>query len=113
MSRWLEKNAQWRGKGFFTGHLYDLGNCPTAIYDSQTAQKVFGEIWQLPDFEQLIRKIDHYEGTNDSPPEYVRELILVTTADNQTFSCWVYLSAQSVEHLPIISHGDYRRWLDF
>ena len=112
MSRWLEKNAQWVGKGFFTGNLYDLGEYPAAVFDPNIPRKVFGEIWKLINYEQTIAKIDHYEGTNDSPPEYVRQLISITTSNHQTLPCWVYLCVQSPENRPLILHGSYRRWIE-
>jgi gamma-glutamylcyclotransferase (GGCT)/AIG2-like uncharacterized protein YtfP len=110
-SQLLHQKARLVESGFFCGKLYDLGQYPTAIYDPKADTLVLGEIWQLPDFEFIIKKLDEYEGIFDDKPEYVSQQIDITAVSGQTYCCWVYLSCVITDSFVQILSGDYKKWI--
>lgn len=73
------------GEGFLFGKLYDLGSYPGAVIDPASASIIYGAVHELPEGEEILRKLDAYEG-----PDYVRIEQLVTLTANGGMSCWVY-----------------------
>lgn len=106
----LVTNAIWIGKGTFTGHLFDLGFYPGAVYDRNTTLQVHGEVWQLSDFQVTIKVLDNYEGINDTTPEYVRQEVPILLENGNKMRCWAYIFCQSTENYKVITEGDYRKW---
>ncbi|MEZ4903207.1 MAG: gamma-glutamylcyclotransferase family protein [Spirosomataceae bacterium] len=105
----IAKNAIWIGKGTFTGHLFDLGFYPGAVYDPNTTSQVHGEVWQLADFERIIKALDTYEGVDDKTPEYVRREVPVLLENGCEMRCWAYIFCQPTENYEVIMEGDYRK----
>src|ERR1700761_1601522 len=67
------------GEGFLFGKLYDLGRYPGAVIDPASAWLIYGTIYELPPNEDLLTKLDAYEGD-----EYVRvwQLVARSSGDN-------------------------------
>jgi gamma-glutamylcyclotransferase (GGCT)/AIG2-like uncharacterized protein YtfP len=107
----LRQNAFWRGKASFTGQLFDLGDYPGATYQPQATTYVYGEVWELNDFEKTITALDRYEGIHVCNPEYVRQEVPVMLENEEIVLCWIYLFCKPIESFKIIPHGDYRKWL--
>lgn len=95
------------GEGFIYGSLYDLGEYPAALLGA--SDKVFGEIFELPDDKRVLQKLDEYEGFYPNSREkslYVRKR---TTAyvGNEKLRTWIYESNQDLSNFPIIESGNY------
>jgi len=113
MAAYLRQHSQLIGVGRFPGLLYNLGAYPGAVYDSQTDQFVYGEVYQLNEPAQLLAELDQYEGVSAGavespaePDEYVRERIPVQT-EQGTFVCWTYLYNLPINQLPLLPMGRY------
>ncbi|HVN92288.1 MAG TPA: gamma-glutamylcyclotransferase family protein [Terracidiphilus sp.] len=81
------------GKGFVRGVLYGLGRYPGAIPDAASPHQIAGTVLELPDDENILPKLDAYEGFDPASPassEYIRERQTVKLADGRTLDCWFY-----------------------
>lgn len=107
----LHQNARFKGQGYFLGWLYDLGSYPGAIHLADSVGRVWGEVWELHDFSQIIPSLDEYEGIHDLSPQYVRVRIPVFVSDAPALNCWTYLLCEPTETLVLIPEGNYRKWL--
>lgn len=108
----LKEASSIKGTGYFHGLLFDLGGYPGAVYISKIDHKVHGHIYEVSQFEQLIKKLDDYEGIGSAfsqPNEYKRTIVPILTGTH-IIPCWVYLYDQGVNEMHWIESGDY---LDF
>ncbi len=99
--------------GWFPGHLYVVNNYPGAIFDPNSQNKIFGEIYQCPAIEKLLRRLDHYEECSEKfpkPHEYIRRQLPINLTQNQV-TAWVYLYNYPTEKLRLIESGDYPLYL--
>ena len=79
------------GKGFVRGVLYDLGRYPGAIPDAGSKHQICGTVLELPGDEDILRRLDAYEGFDPASPEaseYIRERQTVELADSGSVECW-------------------------
>jgi gamma-glutamylcyclotransferase (GGCT)/AIG2-like uncharacterized protein YtfP len=108
----LERYATHCGSAWVHGVLFDLGAYPGLLCDNRAERRVSGELYRLHDPEQLLRRLDHYEGCSPGfrqPTEYVREAVRAEGPDGQTVSVWVYLYNLPIGGARRIRSGDYRR----
>jgi gamma-glutamylcyclotransferase (GGCT)/AIG2-like uncharacterized protein YtfP len=101
------KQLKFIGGGFVYGLLYDLGEYPAIIL--QGTHKVFGKVFELPNDEHILEKIDEYEGfkaNNELESLYLRKQTTVYFNDKKLKS-WVYEYNQNLSHFPIIESGNY------
>lgn len=114
MSRLVQTNGLFVGKGFFYGKLYHISGNPGAIlHPVADGHQVFGEIYELRSFDQVIAELDEYEEVGDhhpDPHEYIRREITVHT-DQGEVSCWCYLYNQPVEQHYWITSGRYEDYI--
>src|ERR1700722_17924104 len=64
------------GEGFVRGVLYDLGGYPGAVADPNAKSKILGTVMELPEDEDVLARLDKYEGFDPQSPqtsEYIRE----------------------------------------
>lgn len=81
------------GEGFVRGALYDLGGYPGAVADPAAKGKITGTVMELPDGEDVLARLDKYEGFNPQSPgtsEYIRERQIVELKAGGTVECWFY-----------------------
>lgn len=81
----IMKKLRAVGEGFLFGKLYDLGLYPGAMIDPASAWVIYGTVYELPDDEDLLAKLDAYEGD-----EYMRIWQIVTLVMSGWHTCWVY-----------------------
>lgn len=108
-SQYLKENSVYRGKGWFHGLLFDLGEYPGAVYIPEIKYKVHGNLFEIKNFEQVINRLDEYEETGDNfpkPNEYVRQSITIFTEEKELES-WAYLYNWGVAGLRWIESGKY------
>src|SRR5207302_11515365 len=80
------------GRGSVRGRLYDLGDYPGAVL-SRTGPVIAGQVFELPEDPDVLRRLDEYEGFDPSHPEaslFVRMKWPVTLRNGKKMSCWVY-----------------------
>jgi gamma-glutamylcyclotransferase (GGCT)/AIG2-like uncharacterized protein YtfP len=84
----------FRGYGTVPGELYDFGAYPGAVpANADSATRVVGEVYELPEPRAMLPPIDRYEGCSehDPPPhEFERERVEVTMEDGPTLAAWIY-----------------------
>lgn len=110
MSKFLEKNSEFIGTGYFNGKLFEISWYPGAVLSSVPTDKVFGHIFKILNKEKTFQILDNYEGmrdTSEHPNEYKRELIDSYFDSNEPIKTWVYVYIRSIENLKLISSGNY------
>ncbi len=105
---YLHNNATIGTTGTFRGRLYDIGEYPGAVTDSENNYPIHGTICKLNTTEALA-VLDDYESfgpEQEQPNLFVRKLLAVNSGQSLV-DCWVYLYNRSVEGLEEIKSGNY------
>lgn len=113
IARSLRQHSDFLGEGLLRGRLFDLGNYPGAVYETDAQTWVKGHIFELHHPETLFPLLDNYEGigaTFPSPNEYTRSLVPVLQAE-QTIICYCYVYNLSTAQLTYIASGSYLEYL--
>lgn len=110
-ARFIRKNCDLIGDGFFSGMLLDLGNYPGAIFDANSESKVHGEVYKIKrNKDELVSFLDEFEGVSprfDKPYEYKREFIPVLSSIGEIYaSCYLY--NWNPNGFPVIKDGIYK-----
>jgi len=95
--------------GYMHGKLYAVADYPGAIESEQREDKVFGELYRIPD-DTVLARLDDYEECSDrypSPHEYLRKLLPIHLCGGGSVSAWVYIYNRDTEDLQQIMSGDY------
>ena len=111
--KFLQKQNEYIGRGYFFGQLYDAGAYPGAICDPTCTEKVYGDIILLKS-EDTLDRLDIYEGIDEATPqphEYKRAIVDVFK-EEQIIPCWTYLYNFPVHSLKKINSGDYLKYLN-
>jgi len=109
---YLKNNCSLYAKGKFKGRLYDIGEYPGAIADSNYPSYVYGSIFILKDATSALKYLDDYEGfgpEQEQPNLFVRGIIEVEIAKG-IVNCWCYLYNLPIDGLVLIGSGDYLRY---
>jgi gamma-glutamylcyclotransferase (GGCT)/AIG2-like uncharacterized protein YtfP len=89
----LCRGWDFRGYGTVPGVLYDFGAYPGAVPTDDTARRIRGELYLLPNPAEMLPPIDRYEGCSeedDRPHEFERELVDVDLEDGSVERAWIY-----------------------
>lgn len=103
------KKLKFVSDGFTYGKLYDLGEFPGAVLG--TKDKIFGSVYELPDDQNILRKLDEYEGfcpQNPTESLYLRKKTKVFV-NNKSLTSWVYEYNQDLSNKPLIKSGVYSK----
>jgi gamma-glutamylcyclotransferase (GGCT)/AIG2-like uncharacterized protein YtfP len=87
------------GAGTVSARLYDLGEYPGIILDSDAGRPIKGEVFVLPGDPGTLRSLDDYEDFRPKDPEgslFKRMRTNVTLRNGSTRSCWVYVYNQKL-----------------
>ncbi|MPR34465.1 gamma-glutamylcyclotransferase family protein [Salmonirosea aquatica] len=105
----LRAHSAFIAEGFFSGKLYRISWYPGALYEPKGTLKVHGEIYQLLDFQKLIRELDEYEDVKEIESEslYLRRQVPVQTESGDVFLCWTYLYNQSLAEATPLPDGRF------
>ena len=106
---YLQKKCELVGVGKLKGLLFDLGQYPGAIETVDDDHWVFGKIFKLEDFENVIKILDDYEGFGYDQPQpnlFIRKLVQVYQHD-KALLCWVYLYNLRLKGYERIESGIY------
>ncbi|MCF2489825.1 gamma-glutamylcyclotransferase [Dyadobacter sp. CY347] len=106
----LRANSVYEGKGYFPGLLYLISWYPGAVFNANAPLRVHGEIYKLMYPKALIAELDDYEDVFEGEKSslYLRKTVPVTTENNDSIHCWVYLYNQSVAGLSLIEDGRFK-----
>ena len=110
MHRLLVRHAEYVGEGHFTGQLFRVGQYPGAMTSSDPNDKVFGELYRLRSPQQLLPRLDAYEGCapSDPPPyQFVRRRLRVQLDGGAEKTAWVYLLNRVAPRFPRIASGRF------
>jgi len=109
---YLKNNCSFYGDGRFKSKLYDVGEYPGAVADSESLSYVYGSIYLMNDAMEALTLLDDHEGFGEDqqqPNLFIRRVVEVES-DNKTIDCWCYLYNLPVDNLAIISSGDYLKF---
>lgn len=98
-------------EGWVYGTLYDLGDYPAAVLDSDQGGKIFGTVFLIPSDPDFLRRLDVYEGfepENAGVSLFVRKRHPVRLSNGQTLDCWLYEYNGRPAHAPILVSGRYQ-----
>jgi gamma-glutamylcyclotransferase (GGCT)/AIG2-like uncharacterized protein YtfP len=101
------------GSGWLAGRLYDLGPYPGAVPDPRCAERVHGEVFELPDDPACLRAIDAYEGFEPADPTgslFVRVEAAVRLDDGSERRCLVYAWNRDPRRARAVPGGDWLEW---
>ncbi|MBP0904203.1 gamma-glutamylcyclotransferase [Mariniflexile gromovii] len=110
MSKFLERNSEFVGSGYFQGNLYEISWYPGAVLSDQPNDKVYGHIFKIINPEKTFQVLDDYEGIGDTGEhanEYTRTLIDAYLNETEPIKTYVYIYNLPTAHLKHISSGKY------
>lgn len=110
MSKFLNRNSEFIGTGYFNGRLYQISWYPGAVLSDLPSEKVLGHLFKIYKKEKTFQILDDYEGIGESaehPNEYKRVLIDAYLDSNVIINTWVYVYNLPTTHLKLITSGNY------
>jgi gamma-glutamylcyclotransferase (GGCT)/AIG2-like uncharacterized protein YtfP len=108
----VDSHLTYRGRGFISGALFDLGDHPAAVAAAEG--RIWGEVYELENAKTVLTTLDAIEGYRHDDPDrslYTRARADVTLADGSSRSAWVYFYNAPLGAAPPIPSGDYRSHL--
>lgn len=109
----VDSYLTYLGRGRIAARLYDLGEYPAAVPDSQA--EVWGELYAITgQDDRVLRRLDTIEGFTPASPAsslYVREQSSVRLAGGAALEAWVYFYNAALDGAVPIASGDYARHL--
>ncbi len=105
------KKLKYVDDGFIHGRLYNLGEYPAAIL-SNSDQKVFGKIYELPDDPAVLQQLDQYEEFfphNKSKSLFVRKQVYVNRSNKRRVLSWIYLYNKDLKSSTAIPSGTFAK----
>lgn len=104
------KNWKWFSSGYLYGKLYEIDGYPGAILSENSKDRVFGEIYAIPDAEETFILLDIYEGCSENSPEpheYRRSQIPIYIEKKPFLIAWTYLYIGDTSQLKHLPSGNY------
>lgn len=111
----LQTQAVFISAAHLQAKLYEVAGYPGAIYSENPADKVYDELYELIDSNQILTQMDNYEECASSfpePHEYIRTQLPISLADSRLMMAWVYLYNRDISTLREIKTGDYASFLN-
>ncbi len=108
-ARFLHENSEYLGTASLAGRLYDLGDYPGLVYDTDSPVQVKGQLFRLNDPARILLFLDDYEGASEESPEsgLFRKELLPVLFEGSKRSAWVYTYNQPLNGALPIPSGDY------
>lgn len=106
----LEDHAQYIGKAAFRGKLYMIDWYPGVVPSDDPDDLVYGEVYEITNREEVLFKLDRYEGCSPSDPKphaFIREEMRVSLKKGREIIAWIYLYEWPVDNKEQIPSGDY------
>ena len=115
LSKKLKDQSEFIGNAHFNGKLFNVDWYPGAIYLPNSDYKVYGKVYKIEHFKEIIKQLDDYEGVGnqfESPNQYKREKIKISLANESCIDAWVYIYNWPTDELEFIPHGNYIQYLN-
>jgi len=107
---WLAAQARYKGQASLPGRLLDLGDYPGLLPAQSPEEKVYGDLFELPEGQEVLEALDRYEGCHGEDPEpheYCRIVATPTDEDGVRVWAWTYLYQLPVDPSRQIKGGDW------
>jgi gamma-glutamylcyclotransferase (GGCT)/AIG2-like uncharacterized protein YtfP len=107
----LVARFQLVGRASVNGFLYEFGDYPGAVLSS-AEEKVWGQIFVLPDDSDLISRLDQYEEFDPldiKNSQFVRQKCEATLEIGEVVQAWIYVYNRSVDDGQRILNGDFAK----
>jgi len=104
----IDDKMSYRGRGYITGALFDLGIYPAAVPSSDG--RVWGEVYEFSEVETVLAALDDIEGYTQTDPDrslYTRQKVRVMLEDGRSVEAWGYFYNAPLGAAPRIASGDY------
>lgn len=108
----LKADSKFICQAWIIGKLYQIDDYPGAMLSADSSERVYGELYQLAQPQQILARLDEYEACSTAfptPHEYERQLINVHISDTKTVKAWTYLYKHSVIGHKRILSGHFNR----
>jgi gamma-glutamylcyclotransferase (GGCT)/AIG2-like uncharacterized protein YtfP len=100
------------GYGRIEAELFDLGDYPGAIDTKSVGNYVYGEVYKINQFNEIIKKLDEYEDYYPNDPDnslFIRKITTVEMEEGKELIAFVYFYNQDVSGNKRILSG---KWND-
>ena len=111
MAQYLRNNSWLINNGYFNGYLFDLGNFPGAVYNSQVKSKVYGEVYQVNRIEEVLKTLDNYEGVDDPNFNIYKRKIIPVNINKKIINATTYVYIKPFASFKKIESGNYSEYL--
>lgn len=106
----LLQQASFVTMASYQGRLYQISHYPGVVPSDNPAELVLGELYRLPDNQQILTALDRYEECSaefSAPQLYRRLLQPVVLEKGHRVMAWVYVYNRSTDGLKQIVSGDF------
>lgn len=108
----LDDYTEFIGEATFQGKLYKIEWYPGVVPSENEENVVHGEVYKIIEREEVLSRLDHYEGCSPSDPKphtFVRKQMQVNLKDEE-ITAWIYLFDLPVDDMVQIRSGDYLKY---
>jgi gamma-glutamylcyclotransferase (GGCT)/AIG2-like uncharacterized protein YtfP len=115
MSVFLANRSEFLGRGLVHGELYDFGPYPGLFVESDSSERVVGELYKLakqsaPDTLQLLDRYEKCGPDDQRPHQYTRVRVCVVQENGEEVDAWAYVLNRRPPEITRIAGGDYVAW---
>jgi gamma-glutamylcyclotransferase (GGCT)/AIG2-like uncharacterized protein YtfP len=108
--RRIDSQLVFKGNGWMTAALFDLGIYPAAVPAGSENGRVRGEVYEMTDAPAVLAVLDEIEGYSAADPDtslYTRLVTPVTLDDGNVVDAWAYFYNAPLGRAERIASGDY------
>lgn len=108
----LDDYAEFISEATYQGSLYKIDWFPGVVPSDDKDDIVHGEVYKIIDREEVLSKLDQYEGCSLSDPKphaFVRKEVQVKS-NGDDITAWIYLFDLPVDDMVQIRSGDYLKY---
>jgi gamma-glutamylcyclotransferase (GGCT)/AIG2-like uncharacterized protein YtfP len=112
--RRIDSHLVFRGNGWMTAALFDLGIYPAAVPAGSEDGRVRGEVYEMTDAPSVLAVLDEIEGYSAADPGtslYIRLITPVILDDGYVVEAWAYFYNAPLGRAERIASGDYLEYL--
>jgi gamma-glutamylcyclotransferase (GGCT)/AIG2-like uncharacterized protein YtfP len=110
---WLSRlHARFLATGHVRGRLYDLGEFPGAVESSEHRERLYGEVYLLPNAVQAFGILDKFEGFDPAKPKvnlFERKRTTVELAGGREMQAWIYWLVNARQSGRRVASGNYAK----
>lgn len=107
LSDFLSENAQLISEAKVRGRLYKIEWYPGLVCDENSAEWVYGEVYQLQN-SNIFKVLDEYEGVTGHPSDpYLRRIVTTQNEKGPSYNAWTYEYVHEVDETNKIEGGKY------